>query len=174
MKRLIILFLLFIIIITVMLMGDNEITDFIKNQIKLEHEIIEVAQDSVKDVENELIKELILAIAIDSEKHASLLNALLTIKTTTTPFISEEKMKELATNIQKHIDLEAKAIETYKELLTYISDEKEKIIIKTIYQDELRHHALLKRIHKTIVEAETLVIDDEMWNLLMEDVIPRF
>ncbi len=40
MKRLIILFLFITIIITVMLMGDNEITDFIKNQIKLEHEII--------------------------------------------------------------------------------------------------------------------------------------
>ena len=44
---------------------------------------------------------------------------------------------------------------------------EEKIVIKAIYEDELRHHELMRWLYKTIVKKETLIeedIWDQMWN----------
>ncbi|MHA1302884.1 MAG: ferritin-like domain-containing protein [Candidatus Heimdallarchaeaceae archaeon] len=154
-------------------MSSEEKVEFYKKQIELEQKIIKVAKESAEDLKNALIKELILAIAIDSEKHISMLNALITLNTEVTPFIPEEQAMKLAEVIQKHIELEAITVETYKELLDKIEHEKERIVIRAIYQDELRHHALLHRINKVIVDKETIK-EDEMWAFLWEDAIPQF
>ncbi|MBA7539321.1 hypothetical protein ES705_31600 [subsurface metagenome] len=148
----------------------EERIEFFKKQINLEKLIIETAEKSVKGVKNVLIKELILAIAIDSQKHANLLKALVALHTLPTPMIKEELSEKLAANIQKHIDLEAKAIETYKELLTITVDEKEKVIIQTILKDEIRHHKILKTIHETIVKKETLT-EEALWQMMWDDSV---
>jgi len=151
-------------------MEEKERIEFFKKQIGLEKLIIKTAEKSVEGVKNVLIKELILAIAIDSQKHANLLKALVAMHTLPTPMIKEELSEELAVNIQKHIELEAKAIETYKELLTITVDEKEKIIIQTILKDEIRHHKILKMIHETIVTKETLT-EEALWQMMWDDSI---
>ena len=154
-------------------MDDKEKTEFFINQINLEKEIVEVAEESIQNVKNELVKELILAIALDSKKHAGMLNALLSITSSVQPFIEEEKLDELSENIEKHIKLEAKAIETYKELIPELESEQEKMIIQHILTDEIRHHALLQRILKSIKEREALTQED-IWDSIKEDFIPQY
>ncbi|MHA1223718.1 MAG: hypothetical protein ACTSSG_12830 [Candidatus Heimdallarchaeaceae archaeon] len=154
-------------------MLENDILSFLKNQITLEREIIQTAEESVRDVKNELVKELILSIALDSKKHAGLLNAILTLNKEIQPFLNEEKFDQLTENIEKHIQLEQKAIDTYKELLDALDDENIKLIINAVYQDELRHHALLKKIHKAIIEKESITQDD-IWDSIKDDFIPQF
>ena len=66
--------------------------------------------------------------------------------------------------------MEQQAIETYTELLKTIEDEKEKLVIKYILSDEVRHHVLLKRLHKMIVEKETLT-EQDLWDLTWKDSI---
>ena len=116
------------------------------------------------------VKVMILSVAIDSEKHKNMLTALLARLTSPTPAIDEKVSEEIAKVIQEHIELEAEAIKQYKEFLDSLCciDDKEKIIIKEIYEDELRHHSLLKFIYKTIVQKETL-IEEEMWDHLWTD-----
>ncbi len=63
------------------LLSDEEKVKFYKKQIELETKIIQAAEESVEDMENKIVKELILAIAIDSKKHASLLGVLTTMNT---------------------------------------------------------------------------------------------
>ena len=147
--------------------------DFLKKQVELEQQIIETAEKSVADVKNKLVKELIMSIALDSKKHESLLSTLIVMNTEVPPYIEEEKLDELATNIKKHIELEAKAIQTYKELLDVLENEKEKLIIREIFNDENRHHLLLKKIHEMIIKQEAIT-EEDMFEFLKDDYIPQF
>ena len=147
--------------------------EIFKKQIELENEIIAAAEKSVAGIKNLLVKEIILSIALDSKKHANMLSALLAIQSTTQPFIPEEISKDIEENIIKHIKLEQKAIQTYKQLLEDIENEQEKLIIQALYHDELRHHELLRKIYRTIVEKETLD-EGEVWEFIKDDFIPQF
>ena len=151
----------------------KDISDFLKKQIELEERIIATAENSVRDMKNTLVKEMINSITLDSKKHASMLTALLAMQKTTQPFISETVSKKLNENIQNHIELEQEAIQTYKELLEQVEDEQVKIVIQAIYHDELRHHALLKKIYTVIIEKETLD-EDEIWEFIKDDFIPQY
>ena len=144
--------------------------EFFKNQIKLEKEIVEAAHKAVKDLKNRMVKELIEGIASDSTKHASLLSALLASHEGSNPLIDEKVTDQLKANLENHIRLEQQAIDTYKELLKTLEDEKEKMVIKYILNDEVRHHALLKRLHKMIVEKETIT-EQDLWDLTWKDSI---
>ncbi len=155
------------------LLSDEEKVKFYKKQIELEKKIIQAAEESVEDMENKIVKELILAIAIDSKKHASLLGVLTTMNTSSVPYISEKSLDKIAKNIKKHIELEAQAIETYKELLTKIDTDQEKMIVQTIYHDELRHHALLKRLYEIIIKNEAIT-EEDLWDYLKDDYIPQY
>ncbi|MHA1868584.1 MAG: ferritin family protein [Candidatus Heimdallarchaeaceae archaeon] len=154
-------------------MNQDEKLDFYKKQIDLEEQIIKKAKESVEEIENSLVKELILSIAIDSQKHKSMLNALITLVSETSPFIGEKQSDIIGKVIQEHIDLESSAIETYKELLEKLESEKERFVIRAIFQDEIRHHALLKRLMRVIIEKETLYTS-EMWDFLWEDATPEY
>ena len=151
----------------------KDISDFLKKQIELEKRIIATAENSVRDMKNTLVKEMINSITLDSKKHASMLTALLAMQKTTQPFISETVSKKLNENIQNHIELEQEAIQTYKELLEQVEDEQVKMVIQAIYHDELRHHALLKKIYTVIIEKETLD-EDEIWEFIKDDFIPQY
>lgn len=139
----------------------------------LEKRICETAENSVKSVKNELIKELIHSIALDSKKHASIINSLITMNSSIQPFIEEEKYDELVKNVEEHIKLELEAIKTYKELIDQIENEEEKLLLQAIYQDELRHHILLKKILESIVTKEAITQDD-IWDSIKEDFLPQF
>ncbi|MBY9001053.1 MAG: hypothetical protein KGD64_09075 [Candidatus Heimdallarchaeota archaeon] len=154
-------------------MSNEEKISFFKKQIELEKKIVQAAEDSVEDMENKIVKELILAIALDSKKHASLLEVLTTMNTSFEPYINEKSLDKIAENIKKHIDLEAQAIETYKELLTKLELEQEKMIVQVIYHDELRHHALLKRLYEIIIKKEAIT-EADLWDYLKDDYIPQY
>ena len=141
-------------------MADEELIKFIDEQIVLEKKIVEISKKSVEDIKNVLVRDLIRGITMDSKKHAILLTGLKGMLEGPTPLIEEENYDLIKETIEKHIELEAKAIDTYRSLLkVYIEDEKVKMIISEIHKDEIRHHAFLTALLKTIVEKETLTKD---------------
>ena len=142
--------------------------EFYKKQIELERKIISAAEESVKDVKNLFVRELILGISKDSEKHASMLSGLVAMTSDPTPLIDEKLADQLKINLEEHIALEMEAIDTYKELLGTIENDSEKVVIEAIYKDELRHHSLLKRIHKAVIEEETLR-EKDLWDMVWKD-----
>ncbi|MHA2175181.1 MAG: ferritin family protein [Candidatus Hodarchaeales archaeon] len=144
--------------------------EFFKKQVKLENDIVLAAENSVKDFKNKIVKGLIEGIASDSTKHASLLNSLISAHEDSNPLIDEKVTDQLKENLETHIKLESEAIETYKVLLSSLEDEKERLIIKYVLNDEIRHHSLLKRIHKMIVEKETFT-EQDLWDLTWKDSI---
>ncbi len=142
--------------------------EFIDKQIELEMKIIKIVEENVSTLGNVFIKEILLGVSMDSKKHATLLQSLRTAVEGPTPFISVDEREKIAKGIQKHIDIEAKAIETYGELVEKSDNEQVKTIAAMIREDELRHHSLLKQLHKTIVEPETLT-EDMIWDILWKD-----
>ncbi|MHA1802513.1 MAG: hypothetical protein ACTSWJ_12320 [Candidatus Heimdallarchaeaceae archaeon] len=151
-------------------MSKEERLAFFEEQIEVEKKIVETANKIVRGVKNPLVREMILAVALDSQKHETMLCALRDRLTGPVPGIDEVVSDEIAEAVQEHIDLEAKALKQYKEFLDNLccSDDKEKIVIKSIYEDELRHHELLRWIFKTIVQKETL-IEEDVWDDMWKD-----
>jgi len=141
-------------------LDDEKIVKFLEEQIALEKEIIEISNKSVDDISNVLVRELIRGITMDSKKHALLLTALKGMLSGPTPLIEEANYDVIKQTIEKHIQLEAKAIETYRVILEENEDDPRiKMVISEIYKDELRHHHFLQRLLKAIVEKETLTED---------------
>lgn len=148
--------------------NEKETLRFIDNQIKLEHKIIEIVEETTDKLGNAFVKQMLLGIAQDSKKHAALLTSLRKAVEGPTPFISEEERDEIADGIKKHIKLEAKAIETYEKLTNESDDQQVKSIASMIREDEIRHHNLLKELHKTMIEPETLT-EDMIWDAFWKD-----
>ena len=144
--------------------------EFFKKQVQLENYIVLAARNTTKDIKNIIVKELIEGIAHDSTKHASLLNSLIASYEGKNPLLDEKITDQLKVNLEEHIRLEQHAIDTYKELLYQLDEGKEKLIIKYVLTDEVRHHQLLTRLHKMIVERETLT-EQDIWDLTWKDSI---
>ena len=149
-------------------MNKQERIAFYEEQVGFENSIVEKAEKSVEGIQNIMIRELILSIALDSKKHASMLTALKSLLTKPTPSVPEEISTEIKQNITEHIKMEAQAIETYQKLLDSIDDASEKVVIKAILNDELKHHSLLKTINKMIIEKLTLS-EKEFWDMVEEE-----
>ncbi len=137
-----------------------DIREFIKKQIELEHRIVEFSEKSVKDLQQSLVRNLILGIAKDSAKHALLLEALLAIVDKDIRLISEEDRQRISERITEHIRLEEEAIRTYTELLKYLEDPAMRLIVQYILEDEKKHHAFLISIKDSIVKQKTLSHED--------------
>jgi rubrerythrin len=150
-------------------MDKDQLKAFFKESIALEEKIVQMAKKSVEDTENQLVKYLIQAIAIDSNKHALLLNALLARLESKTPFIEEKKRDELGKHIQEHIKMESEAIKTYTELIPQTDDPGSKQVLEYILDDEKRHHHLLTRLYELVIEKETLT-EEDLWDLTWKDV----
>ena len=148
-------------------MNAEERIKLFKSQIELEKQIVNTAEASAKDIDNAIVREMILGIAMDSRKHESLLNTLIGLHEKFA-LIDEEQTDQLKQNLEQHIRLEKKAIDTYQKLWGDLEDEKEKILIRYILNDEIRHHRLLKQLHKKLVEKLTLT-DEDYWDWAWKD-----
>jgi len=138
-----------------------------KSQIRLEKQIVDTAETSAKNIDNAIVREMILGIAMDSRKHESLLNTLIGLHEKFA-LIDEELTNQLKENLEKHIKLEKKAIDSYQKMWGDLEDEKEKLIIRYILNDEIRHHRLLKQLHSQLVERITFTAED-YWNWAWKD-----
>lgn len=149
-------------------MDKDALVKFIDRQISLEERIIAIVKENVAKLGNDFIKDLLLGISQDSQKHAALLKSLRKAVEGPTPFISTQERDKIAKGIDKHIQLEKEAVETYTQLLNESNDKQVQTIAAMIREDELRHHALLKELYKTIVESETLT-EDMIWDMVWRD-----
>ncbi|HIE23206.1 MAG TPA: ferritin-like domain-containing protein, partial [Candidatus Korarchaeota archaeon] len=122
-----------------MLKGEDLIS-FLKKQVELENMIVEEGNKSVKGIENVLVRELIRGIALDSMKHANMLEAVIALISGAKIFLTEKERDRVGSQIKRHIKLEKQAMETYSTLLTQISDEKLRLLVDYILRDEKKHH----------------------------------
>ena len=66
------------------------------------------------------------------------------------------------------IGTEGKILDETRNTFTILHNNKEKVVVKAILNDEIRHHQLLKRIHEMIVEKEALT-EQDIWDWTWQD-----
>ncbi len=98
-------------------------------------------------------------------KHANILQALIVLVSGAKPFLTEDERNRIGDQIKRHIELEEKAIKTYSSLLKELEDERMRLLVSYVLEDEKRHHELLLRINKMVVEAETLK-EEDIWDMI--------
>jgi len=145
-------------------MSQDEMIEFFKDQIKLEHHIVESITNSLKNVRNPIVKQVLRAIAFDSQKHAGIYNAAISISQVT-PALTDKEYRELKKITEKHVIDEEKAIAALDETMPKIKDKKVKFLLGSIVADEKRHHELLKRIMDLVVRKEAIT-EEDWWDIL--------
>jgi ribonucleotide reductase beta subunit family protein with ferritin-like domain len=149
--------------------SNNKLVDFIKLQITIEKEIVDSLNKGTADIKNPAVKGVLQAISLDSNKHAELYSAALTLLTEVSQALREEDLDAQRELVERHIQLEAELIKKIDEMMPKIENNKVKFLLKSILTDEKRHHALLKLVLEIIVHAETIT-EEDWWQLLWENV----
>lgn len=149
-------------------MSKGEMIEFFKDQIKLEHHIVESVTNSLKNVRNPIVKQVLRAIAFDSQKHAGIYNAAISI-TTVTPALTDKEYMELEEITARHVADEEKAIAALDKIMPKIKNKKVKFLLGSVAADERKHHELLHKIMDLVVKKEAIT-EEDWWDILWKNV----
>jgi rubrerythrin len=151
-------------------MGEQkDLLDFLKNQVKVEKEIVDSLEKALVDMKNPAVKGVLKGVSLDSIKHAELYSSAITLLTQASTALTQEDLDKHRALVQKHIDIEAKLIRVLETMIPTIENKKVVFLLKAILNDELRHHAMLKMVLDIIVHGETIT-EDDWWKMLWENV----
>ena len=149
-------------------MSEDKTIRFFKDQIELEHRIVEAITRSLKTIRNPVAKQVLRAIAFDSQKHAGIYNTAIALSSVT-PALTDEEFTRLKETTERHIEDEEKAISALDEFMKGVKDEKIKFLLESIATDERKHHQLLKKVVELIVRREAIT-EEDWWEILWKNV----
>lgn len=121
----------------------------------------------VTSFKHPILQTLIYGISYDSEKHSMFYTSLISMLEKGVA-LSEEELKTISAVIDTHIRVEEMMIENTRELFKTVEDDRFKLILSAIYNDEILHHKLLLSIKKAIAEAATIT-EESVWNMVWKD-----
>ena len=148
---------------------DNELVKLFKNQIKIEETIVESATKGLAEIKNPAVKAVLKGISLDSAKHAEMYCSVISLLTSVPQALTEENLDKQRSLVEKHIQLEAEIIKKLDAVIPSVQNRKVKLLLEAILSDEVRHHALLKKVLEIIVAGETIT-DEDWWDVLWENV----
>jgi rubrerythrin len=151
------------------LKSKEELTSFLKAQIKIENEIVDSLNNALIDVKNPPVKGVLKGISLDSVKHAEMYAASVELLTTVSRALSQEHLDKQKALIEKHIRMEAELIKKIGKVLPTVENEKVKLLLRAILADEKRHHELLKMVLEILIRGETIT-EEDWWELLWKNV----
>lgn len=148
---------------------ESRLIEFIREQIKIEKEIVDSINKGVADISNLAVRETLKGISFDSMKHSEMYFAALELLTKTPPAMTQEQLDRQKELIERHIRIEANLIKKISEVLPSVENEKVKLLLNAILDDERRHHDLLRRALEILVKGETIT-EEDMWNMIWRNV----
>jgi len=151
------------------LSSTDELVALFKNQIKVEKQIVDSVTEGLADIENKAVKGVLKGISLDSTKHANMYSSAIDLMTTVPQALTEGNLDEQRELVEKHIRLEAQIIKTLKNVIPSVTNKKVNLLLEAILSDEIRHHALLKKVLEILVKGETIT-DADWWDVLWENV----
>jgi rubrerythrin len=147
----------------------NELIEFMKRQIKIENEIVDSLNNALIDMKNPPVRGVLKGISLDSVKHAEMYAAATELLTKVSQAITQEQLDKQKAVVEKHIHMEAELIKKIGDVLPTVEDEKVKLLLSAILEDEKRHHALLKMVLEILVRGEAIT-EADWWDLLWKNV----
>jgi rubrerythrin len=151
------------------LSSNDELVALFKNQIKTEKTIVNSVTEGLVEIKNPAVKGVLKAISLDSTKHAQMYSSAINLLTSVPQALTEENLDKQKALVEKHIQLEAEVISRLQEVLPSVQNEKVKLLLNAILSDEVRHHALLKKVLDILVRGETIT-DADWWDVMWENV----
>jgi rubrerythrin len=151
------------------LSSKDELVDLFKNQIKIEQTIVDSVKEGLTEIKNPAVKGVLNGISLDSLKHAQMYSSAITLLTSVPQALTEgnlDKQKEL---VKKHIELEVEVIQKLHEIIPLVQNEKVKLLLNAILEDEKRHHTLLQKVLNILIKGETIT-DKDWWDVIWENV----
>jgi rubrerythrin len=147
----------------------NELIEFMKRQIKIENEIVDSLNNALIDMKNPPVRGVLKGISLDSVKHAEMYAAATELLTRVSQAITQEQLDKQKAVVEKHIRLEAELIKKISDVLPTVENEKVKLLLSAILEDEKRHHELLKMVLEILVRGEAIT-EADWWDLLWKNV----
>ncbi len=161
--------MLYLLKVVFVLSSKDELVDLFKNQIKIEQTIVDSVKEGLTEIKNPAVKGVLNGISLDSLKHAQMYSSAITLLTSVPQALTEgnlDKQKEL---VKKHIQLEVEVIQKLHEIIPLVQNEKVKLLLNAILEDEKRHHDLLQKVLNIIIKGETIT-DKDWWDVMWENV----
>ncbi len=147
----------------------DELVSFLREQIKIEHKIVESLNSALREIGNPTVKGVLKGISLDSVKHAEMYAAAVTLLTSVSQALTQEHLDKQRELVKEHIRIEAELIERISEVMPSIENEKVKLLLNAILLDEKRHHKLLKEVLEILVRGETIT-EEDWWDVLWKNV----
>ncbi len=147
----------------------DDLTKFLREQIKIENDIVDSLNSALVEVKNPPVKGVLKGISLDSVKHAELYAAAVELLTKVSQALTQENLDKQKALVEKHIRMEAELIKKISKVLPSVENEKVKFLLNAILEDERRHHALLKMVLEILVRGETIT-EEDWWELLWKNV----
>jgi len=143
---------------------------FLREQVKIENGIVDSLNKALVEIENPAVKGTLKGISLDSVKHAEMYTSAVNLLTGVPKVLTQEHLDKQTELVKKHIQLEARLIKRIGEELPKVENQKVKLLLTAILEDEKRHHALLKQVLEILVRGET--ITEEEWFDVMWKSVP--
>jgi hypothetical protein len=147
----------------------SELVNFMKEQIKVEKEIVDSLNNALVEVKNPPVRGVLKGISLDSVKHAEMYAAATELLTSVSQALTQEHLDKQKALVEKHIRMEAELIKKISRALPSVENEKVKLLLNAILADEKRHHELLKMVLEILVRGETIT-EADWWDLLWKNV----
>ncbi|TET25881.1 MAG: ferritin-like domain-containing protein [Candidatus Bathyarchaeum sp.] len=149
--------------------SNDELVTLFKNQIKIEKTIVDSVAEGLVEIKNPAVKGVLKGISLDSTKHAEMYSSAINLLTIVPQALTEGNLDKQRELVEKHIRLEAEIIKKLREVIPSVQNKKVKLLLTAILSDEVRHHALLKKVLNILVRGETIT-DNDWWDVLWENV----
>jgi len=147
----------------------DELTKFLREQIKVENDIVDSLNSALIEVRNPPVKGVLKGISLDSVKHAEMYAAATDLLTGVAQALTQEHLDKQKALVEKHIRMEAELIKKISKVLPTFENAKVKLLLNAILEDEKRHHELLKLVLEILVRGETIT-EEDWWDLLWKNV----
>ena len=148
---------------------EDKLLGFLKEQITVENQIVKSLNQALVNIENQAVKGTLKGISLDSLKHAQMYASAVNLLTKVPKTLTQEELDEQRRLIEKHIELELRLIKRINRELPSVKNEKVKLLLNAILQDEKRHHDLLKQVLNILVRGETIT-EEEWFDVLWKNV----
>lgn len=154
----------------------KEVVDLLKEQKELELGHVKSLTETMKSVENPMIKVLLDMIVHDSRKHASIAQALVDVEAGAVPHKLDMDLGPATNfnqNIKQHVRVELDMIERLGEVSGLVKDDRVKKFIEYLVEEEKRHHSLLKEFSLLLDRSSSM---DEYLDLFQKYMVvpPRY
>ncbi len=147
----------------------DDIIEKIESMEKIEKDQATSLSTAVEGLDNILVRGILRGIARDSEKHAVFYNIVLSLLKNEGREIAEEDYNRIERIINRHIEVEKQMMQKVKQLMQDEQDSRVKHLLAVIYEDEDRHHTLMKRLLEMVIKRESLFKEDE-WDKIWKDL----